>query len=86
MNGAAIIEAREAFANESFFNFIFFNGIIFCFGTLVFCLIEIRRLLAPKSPVNRGRRGSLRFRLREAIPKNPASMNIVNAQSFLFFS
>lgn len=46
----------------------------------------IIKLLAPKSPVKSGRRGSFKFKFKDAIPKKPAKRKIINAQIFLFFS
>ena len=46
----------------------------------------ISKFDAPKSPVKRGRRGSLIFRFKVAIPRNPARIKMKNAQRILFFS
>ncbi len=86
MNGAAIIEANVDFAIEVLESLMFFSFVIFCGGIFVFCFIEIIKLLAPKSPVNNGRSGCWMFRFSEEIPRNPANVKMIKAQSFLFGS
>ena len=86
VNGADIIDASDAFNIDFFESFIFFIGLIFCSGIIVFCFILITRLLDPNNPVNKGSNGSLTFKLREAIPKNPAIKNINKDNIFLSLS
>lgn len=86
VKGAARIEAREVFAMDFFDSFIFLKGDILCSGIFVFCLMLMRRLLAPKSPVNRGRRGSLMFMFSEAIPRKPAKRNMIRVHNLFFGS
>lgn len=86
VNGAESVDAKVVFAKDFFVNLIFLNGKIFCKGIFVFCLMLMNRLLAPKSPVNKGRRGSLIFRFKDAIPKKPASKKIIRAHNLFCFS
>ena len=86
MKGLAIIDARVVLARDFFLNLIFLRGEIFCSGIFIFCFILIIKLLAPNNPVRSGRSGSLRFRFKDAIPKNPAKRNIIKAQSLFFGS
>lgn len=58
VNGLAIIEDNTDFKKEFFESLMFFMGIIFCSGICVFCLMLIINPLAPKSPVNKGSKGS----------------------------
>ena len=83
VKGAAIIEASEDLKIEIFDSLMFFREVVLCSGIFVFCFMLIRRLDAPKRPVNNGRSGWLMFMFKEAIPKNPARRNMINAQSFL---
>ena len=48
-------------------------------GIFVFVLTELMRVDVPKSPVKRGRIGWLMLRFAEAMPRNPAMMNIIIA-------
>lgn len=86
VNGAANMDASEAFCMDFFDSLILLNGKIFCSGTLVFCPILIIKLLAPNSPVSNGSNGSFTLIFSAAIPKNPAIRNMNSAQSLLFFS
>ena len=65
---------------------VFLVGIIFCSGIFVFCFMLINNPLAPNNPVSIGRRGWLRFRFKEAIPRKPERRKIIKVQSFLSFS
>ena len=85
VNGDAITVANEALAIDFLEILIFVNLVVLWGGIFVFCLILIKRLEAPKSPVNKGRRGSLIFILSDAIPRKPASKKIKKAQRILFF-
>ena len=86
VNGAAIIEARDVFAIDFLDSLILVRFVVFCMGIFVFCFILIMRLLAPKSPVNKGNKGSFIFKFSEAIPRKPARRKIIRAQSFLLGS
>lgn len=83
VNGAAKMEANEVFTIDFLDNLMFFSFVIFCSGILVFCFILMIIVLAPKSPVNSGKRGSFISRFSEAIPRKPARIKIISAQSFL---
>ncbi len=76
--GAAIAAEREVFRNCFFWSFIFLNGRIFCFVSFAEEVFNERiRAEEPKSPVRRGRSGSLIGRLNVRIPKIPARRKIV---------
>lgn len=85
VNGDAITDAREDFKIDFFDSLILVSFVVFCLGIFVFCRILMIRLLAPNNPVSSGKRDSLIFKFKEAIPKKPARRKMNNAQKILFF-
>lgn len=66
--------------------FMFMIGKIFCFGIFCFFITEVIREDAPNKPVRRGSIGCWMYWFREAIPRNPARIKIINALIFELFS
>jgi len=86
--GDAIKDAPNARKRDLFFNsfFMFLIVSIFCSGSVCFFIIEVNREEAPNKPVSIGNKGSFKFKLREAMPRKPASKKIIIAQDLLVFS
>lgn len=64
---------------------ICFNFIICWIGMVCFFVIEVIKEEEPNNPVNKGNKGSLRFKFKEKYPKNPERIIINNVNNFLFF-